>query len=414
MAQQETGKSFKWLWWRLAVVLVALIAFAIYRMNNSVVVVRSATVERQDIVSTVSTNGRVEPSNEFQAHAPMAGVVGQIFVSLNQQVKSGQELVKMDDSAARKAVAEAAAALVTAKSNLAALEHGGTQDERLSATGDLQTAQMQQQQAAATLSSIKKLEAQGAASPNEVSAAQERLNLANSKVSQLQQRRTSRYSSDDIDVQRSQVAQAQASLDAARTVLANVDIYAPFAGTVFAIPVHQYDFVNAGDMLLKLADLSKMQIRAYFDEPDIGKLSNGQPVSIVWDAKPNHTWHGHVLESPTTVITYNGTRNVGECLISVDDSNGELLPNINVTVKVTTLDIHNVLSLPREALHTEGASNFVYKISDGRLIRTPVRVGVVNTNRVEITGGIQSGDTVALGATTEVDLRDGLRVKVKQ
>jgi HlyD family secretion protein len=383
-------------------------------MNNSVVVVRSASVERQDIVSTVSTNGRVEPSDEFQAHAPMAGVVGQVFVGLNQQVKTGQELVKMDDSGARKAVAEAAAALASAKSNLASLEHGGTQDERLSASGDLQTALIQQQQAAAALRSIQKLETQGAASPNEVSAAQERLNVANSKVSQLQQRRTGRYSTDDIAVQRSQVAQAQASLDAARTELADVDIYAPFHGTVFSIPVHQYDFVNAGDMLLKMADLSKMQVRAYFDEPEIGKLAIGQPVTIVWDAKPNHIWHGHVLEAPTTVITYNGTRNVGECLISVDDANGDLLPNINVTVKVTTLSRNNVLSLPREALHTEGTSNFVFKIVDAHLQKTPVSVGVVNLTRVEITGGLQSGDTVALGATTEDDLSNGLKVKVKQ
>jgi HlyD family secretion protein len=414
MAQQETGRSLKWLWWRLAVLLVALIAFAVYRMNNSVVVVRSATVERQDIVSTVSTNGRVEPSNEFQAHAPMAGVVGKVFVGLNQQVKTGQELVKMDDSGARKAVAEAAAALASAKSNLDSLQHGGTQDERLSASGDLQSAQLQQKQAQATLNSLKQLQAQGAASASEVSAAEQRLNQANAKVSLLQQRRTGRYSTDDIDVQRSQVAQAQASLDAARTELADVDIYAPFGGTVFAIPVHQYDFVNAGDMLLKMADLSKMQVRAYFDEPEIGKLAIGQPVTIVWDAKPNRIWHGHVLEAPTTVITYNGTRNVGECLISVDDANGDLLPNINVTVKVTTLNRSNVLSLPREALHTEGTSNFVFKIVDGHLQKTPVSVGVVNLTRVEITGGLQSSDLVALGATTEDDLSNGLKVKVKQ
>jgi HlyD family secretion protein len=275
------------------------------------------------------------------------------------------------------------------------------------------TAQTQQQLAAASLASLKKLQAQGAASENEVAAAQQKLNDANTRISQLTTRRSNRYANDDLTAQQSAVEQARASLAAAENDLANVDIRAPFAGTVFAIPISVYDFVQAGKVLIEVADLSKLQVRAYFDEPEIGKLAIGQPVSIVWDAKPNRVWHGHILQAPTTIIDY-GTRNVGECVISVDDNSGELLPNTNVTVKVTTLNLSNVLSLPREALHTEGTSNFIYKIVSGRLVKTPVRVGVVNLTRVEITGGIESGDTVALGATTEADLSDGLRVKVKQ
>jgi HlyD family secretion protein len=413
MAQQETGRSFKWLWWRLAALLVVLIAFAIYRMNNNVITVRSATVERQDIISTVSTNGKVEPNPDFQAHAPFPGVVEKIFVTLKQQVQPGQELVKMDETEALKEVASARANLDSSLASLNAMKQGGTQDERLTASSDMAAAQTQQQMAAASLASLKKLQAQGAASENEVAAAQQKLNDANTRIAQLKTRRSDRYAGEDLTAQQSAVEQARASLAAAENDLAHVDIRAPFAGTVFAIPISVYDFVEAGKVLMEVADLSKLQVRAYFDEPEIGKLAIGQPVSIVWAAKPNRVWHGHILQAPTTIINY-GTRNVGECLISVDDNNGDLLPNTNVTVKVTTLNLSNVLSLPREGLHTEGTYNFVYKIVSGRLVKTPVRVGVVNLTRVEITGGIASGDTVALGATTEADLSDGLRVKVKQ
>jgi HlyD family secretion protein len=182
---------------------------------------------------------------------------------------------------------------------------------------------------------------------------------------------------------------------------------------VYAIPVTQYEFVPTGETLVQVADLTKLQIKAYFDEPEIGLLKAGQQVTIVWPAKPGQVWHGHIVQAPTTIISYGGTRNVGECLISVDDAKGDLLPNTNVTVQVTELSRNDVLSLPREALHTEGMSDFVYKVVDNRLIRTPVRVGVTNLTRFEILGGLNDGDVVALGATTEADLSDGLRVKVQ-
>ena len=168
----------------------------------------------------------------------------------------------------------------------------------------------------------------------------------------------------------------------------------------------------AGDDLLDLADLNRIQVRAYFDEPEIGQLAVGQAVKIVWDAKPNQTWHGHISRAPSTVITY-GTRNVGECIITVDDARGDLLPNTNVTVTVTTSQRFNVLSIPREALHTEGSSDYVFRVINDKLVRTPVQVGVVNLTRVEITGGLTEKDTVATTATTSNrDLSNGLAVKI--
>ena len=190
-------------------------------------------------------------------------------------------------------------------------------------------------------------------------------------------------------------------------------MHSPISGTVYDLSFEQYDFVPAGDPLVKVADLHKLQVRAYFDEPQIGKLAAGQPVTVSWEAKPNQTWHGHVTQVPTTITTYNGTRNVGVCLISIDDADGTLIPNINVTVRVTTSQHVNVLSVPREALHTEGGNNFVYKVVAGKLARTPVTIheGDVNLTFFGVSSGLQQGDVVALGATTDVDLADGMRVK---
>jgi HlyD family secretion protein len=258
---------------------------------------------------------------------------------------------------------------------------------------------------------LKQLQQKGAASASEVAAAEQRLQAANASLDVLKTRTTQRYGASDIARAQAQVEEAQASVAAAQSAYAVVNIRSPLAGTVYSIPVSTYDFVQAGEDLMDVADLNRIQVRAYFDEPEIGKLAVGQAVKIVWDAKPDLTWHGHINRAPTTVITY-GTRNVGEALITVDDAHGDLLPNTNVTVTVTVSQRFNVLSVPREALHTEGTSNFVFRVIDGKLVRTPVQIDVVTLTRVEITGGLTEKDTVALNATSNRDLSNGLAVKI--
>jgi HlyD family secretion protein len=411
MAQQVSERSRGWVW----VLVVAAACFAIFfyvHTQHTVVEVSAAKVEYHTLAQRKSTNGRVEPLADFEAHAPLAGVVDNIYVKLGENVQSGQQLVRMDDSEARKDLAAAQASLDSSEASLQAMEHGGTQDERLTASGNLSTATTQVEQDRASLTALEKLQTEGSASANEVAQAEQRLNAAEAQVEQLQTRKSARYSSEDLRAQKAQVVEAQAALDAAKAIYAGVDIHAPFAGTVYAIPVTQYQFVPAGETLLQVADLTKLEIKAYFDEAEIGQLKAGQAVTIKWEAKPGQVWHGHVVQVPTTITGYGNTRNVGECLISVDDANGVLLPNTNVTVTVTELQHDNVLSLPREALHTEGMNDYVYRIIGDRLLKTPIQVGLSNNDRFEITGGLKQGDLVALGATTEAELSDGLRVKV--
>ncbi len=411
MAQQVSQRSRGWVW--MLVAWVAGLALVFYiRSQHSLVEVTAARVEPQTLTQTKSTNGRVEPLENFEGHAPLAGVVDKVFVQLGQQVQAGQELVRMDDTDARKELATAQANLASSRLALQTAEQGGTAMERLSSTADIDAAKAQVQRDMASLRALEKLQAQGAASANEVAQAQHQLSTDQAKVDELQATKGARYSADDLRAQRALVAQAQAGVDAAQAAYAGVDIHAPFAGTVYAMPVTPYQFVPAGETLVQVANLKKLQIRAYFDEPEIGQLKVGQPVTIAWQAKPMELWHGHIVEVPTTIITYGGTRNVGECLISVDDPDGVLLPNTNVTVTVTEMRHENVLSLPREALQTRGINNYVFRVVGDRLVKTPVMIGLSNNERFEITDGLKVGDLVALGAVTEQDLSDGLRVRV--
>ena len=414
MAETSSNRSRVWI--TIVVLLVAAgLLYFLLPISRDRVVVRTAKVDREPLITTLTANGRVEPLVDFQPHAPMASVIEALPVKLGQEVKPGQELVRLDTSDAQSKVASAQASLTGAVDTLRNMQSGGTHDELLTERADLANAQAQQQDATRSLQALQALQAKGAASANEVAAAQQKVSDAQARVTQLETRLHGRYSSTDLAGQQAQVAEARTALQAARSGYSGLDIRSPIAGTVYALPYTRFDFVPAGDSLVNVADLHHLQVRAYFDEPDIGRLAVGQPVAIDWPARPNRTWHGHVTQVPTTIITYNGTRNVGVCLISIDDADGELLPNINVTVLVTTSQHLNALSVPREALHTEGNKNFVYRVQDNRLVKTLVviREGDLNLTRVGISGGLDQGDVVALGATTDVDLSDGMRVKVQ-
>jgi HlyD family secretion protein len=113
---------------------------------------------------------------------------------------------------------------------------------------------------------------------------------------------------------------------------------------------------------------------------------------------------------PTTVIDYE-QRFVGECLIAVDDANGVLEPDANVTVAVTTAQHLHVLTIPHQALLHDGAGYFVYRVVDNKLAHTRIVPGLVNLNQVEIKSGLSEGDIVATHATIiNRPLTDGLPV----
>jgi HlyD family secretion protein len=396
--------------WAIFFAVLVLVFVVVRSSTRDTLEIRVAPVTRQNLISSVPTTGKVEPIDEFQAYAPAPGVIAKVYVKVLQKVKVGDLLIKMDDSDAVAKLASANAALRTAEATLHDMEQGGSQEERLALTGDLSRAKLQQQNATKNLAALKQLEQKGAASASEVAAAEQQLQAANTSVQSFQMRTTQRYSPADKTRVEAQVSDARAALAAAQSSYASFNIRTPEAGTVYSIPVEPYDFVKAADPLVSVADLNKIQIHAYFDEPEIGKLAAGQAVKIAWDAKPNQTWHGHISVPPTTVIAY-GTRNVGECIITVDDARGDLLPNTNVVVTVTTAQRTNALSVPREALHTEGG-DFVYRVINNKLVRTPVQVGLVNLTRAEIIGGLTEKDTVALTAINNHELSNGLPVKI--
>jgi HlyD family secretion protein len=123
---------------------IIVIGFIIVRSSTrDLVGVRVAVVDHQNILSTVSTNGKVEPIEEFPAYALAPGVVEKVYVDVGQKVKPGELLVKMDDADAIAKIAAANAAVHSAEATLHDVDQGGSQDERIGFSGDLSRAQQQ-------------------------------------------------------------------------------------------------------------------------------------------------------------------------------------------------------------------------------------------------------------------------------
>ena len=401
--------------WIITAVAIVVIFYGVHLMTRGSLPIRVAEASTGDLRSTVATNGKVEPQPlaNFEAHAPFPGTIQTLSVHEGENVRAGQLLLAMDESEARSRVAAAEAALKGAQAGYQSAQRGGTQEERISLQGEIDRARIDREQAQHDLDALQKLQGSGASSSSEISAAQTRLAADTNTLQVLQQRQTGRYDSDYLTHSKATLADAQAAYAAAQDALSRAVVHAPFAGSVYSLPVSRTEYVNQGDRLLSMADLSRLQVRGYFDEPEIGKLSIGQLVTIAWDARPNDEWHGHITRLPSTIIT-QGTRNVGEVLITIDDPDDQLLPDANVRVTVTVANVYSVLKVPRDALHNEQESTFVYRKEGNSLHRVKVTFGALNLTEVQITSGLKVGDVVALGTTNAAPLSDGVPVKVVQ
>ncbi|MFZ1083737.1 MAG: efflux RND transporter periplasmic adaptor subunit [Terracidiphilus sp.] len=368
---------------------------------------------RQPLLSTISTNGRVEPEENFEFHSPIATSVKAVYAQPGDVVAAGKLLMVLDDTMAQARLASAESGVKTAQAALEAVTHNGSQQERQMAAADETRARLECDEARRSLETLTKLKTTGAASASEVAAAQDRLDAAEASLRALDQGASNRYSPAEVERARAAVADADANLAEARQVVAQTEIHAPVTGTVYSLDAKPTEFVEEGKLLLQVADLHHERIRAYFDEPEIGKLAVGQKIQIKWNAKPGRIWNGHIERTPVTAINL-GTRSVGEVLVKIDDLDDGLLPDTNVTVTSTISSETNALTIPREALRSENGNAFVFKIVGNELQKVPVTTGTLNLTQVAILTGLSEGDIVATGSLSGMPLRAGVPVKVVQ
>ncbi|MGA7293912.1 MAG: efflux RND transporter periplasmic adaptor subunit [Terriglobales bacterium] len=399
-------------WWLTALALIAavglLAAFVSHR--DDAIPVRTAVVEESSIRSVVSTNGKIEPVKNFEAHAPISTSVRRVYVKEGGSVKKGELLLVLDDAEARAQAARAQAQLKGAQADLIAAERGGSQEEVFNLDAQLVKARTDRDSAQRNLDALKNLAQQGAASAGEVREAKNALARSDAELTFLREKQTKRYSKAELARVEAQQAEAQAAYDAAEDVLSKTNVHAPFDGIVYSIPAKQGGFVAAGDLLLEVADLRKVLLRAFVDEPDVGRLAPGDPIEITWDAMPGRVWRATVTALPSSVKLH-GSRNVGETTSIVDNSDLKLLPNINVGVTIVAAEHNHVLVVPREAVRMDDSKPYVLEVSGHELKRRNVETSLSNLTLVEVTHGLSANDVVAINSSNGKPIGDGTQVK---
>lgn len=407
----RTRLNWKFSWISLASVILAVIVLAAFlSLRRSQVQVRVSRAYRETITSSIATNGKIEPIDNFEAHAPIAATIKKVTIRQGDWVKPGQLLLQLDDADALSQVARAQAQVKGAEAESQAVSSGGTQEEVLTTRNALVKAQADRDAAQKNLQAMQRLVQSGAASQAEVDAAQTQLHVAEANLHTLEQKLHDRFSQPEIIHAEARLAEARAALAAAIDLVRNLNIASPHAGMAYNLPVRKDTFVAAGDLLVQVADLHHVRVRAFVDEPEIGRLLKGQPIEITWDALPGRVWNSTIEQLPTNVVQ-RGTRMVGEVTCLVDNSDLKLLPNTNVAVAVVLARHENALTVPREAVRQDAEGKYVFQVINGQLKRRNVQTSVANLTRVEITSGIPNDAVLALGAVNMQPLRDGMPVK---
>ncbi len=364
-----------------------------------------ARVTRQTLVSTVRTNGKVEPLEWFQVRAARDGAVARVAVERGATVAQGALLAELDIGNAQAELAAAEARIAEAKAELEMLRKGGSPARLAAIEADLAAARLELDSARRELAALERLAAKQAATGLEVATATERVRKAELRIDALESERKTLVLPADVEAAMARLRIAEADAAAARRVLELGRIRAPAAGVVYRLDVRAGSYLRTGDLVAEIGRLDRLRAVIYVDEPELGRISAGLPVTLTWDAMPGREWQGAVDKVPTQVVAH-GNRQVGEVIGIIENTGGIVLPpGANVNAEIRAGVAEGALTVPKEALRRLRGEIGVYLLNDAHVVWRPVRVGTSSITHAEVIDGLGEGDAVALPA--EVNLTDG-------
>jgi HlyD family secretion protein len=294
---------------RATAALLGAAAFAACKKEEVKVVYQSVPVETRDIVVSAQAAGRIIPDTVVEVKTRASGEVLQIFVETGQKVTRGQRLLTIDPRLPQNQVSLAQASLDVARVQLKTAE---TQLRRADTLLAAQTITRQEHETA-------------------------ELAFANAKA---------------------QFARAQIDLENSRINFEDTDVRAPISGTIIEKSVERgqqiasaVSNVGGGTLLMRMADLSLVQVITLVDETDIGKVKPGLEATVTVDAYPNRPFRGTVLKiEPNDTTVQNVT--MFPVRVRIENRDGLLLPGMSAEVDISIGRREGVLAVPNAALRT--------------------------------------------------------------
>jgi len=398
----------KRLW--LTLIVLAIAGVALWKLEDQrgrPPQVTFAKATRENISSLVSTNGKVEPVESGIARAERSGAVKNILVQRGQRVEKGQTLVDLDASDAQAELKTAEAQQAAIRAEMQTLSQGGRAADRAVIDTALDKARLELKIARDNYASAARLRDKKAGTEIEVRTAKEAVDRAQAQIQALQQQRAALVTPADHSGAEARLDEAKTAAQLAEARIRMSVVTAPISGTIYQFDLKPGAYLNAGDLVASIGRLDHVHVKVYVDEPDLGRVMKGMPVTITWDALPGRQWKGSVDRTPTEIVTM-GARQVGEVLCNIDNPDMDLKPGSNVNAVILSETVENAITIPKEAVYRQQGQTGVYLLETDRVRWRKITQGVNNTARTQVKE-LKEGDEVAL--PSEKTLKDGMAVE---
>jgi len=400
----------KWFWVGVAAVAVAAVGIGgWYRFLRPATPSGPATayVTRRDLSATVTATGTIRAmvGAEVKVGSRIPGRVERLAVQVGDRVKAGQMIARLEQDDLQAAVEKARADLAAAEAKLTTVRNGARTQELQTADAAVRQAEANQLLALANLDRYQQLYRDGgialqvvdtASRDHDVSAAQVR--SAREQLSLVREK----YTVEDLQYAEAQVLQARAALQIAEANLGYANITAPMGGVVASVSTQQGETVTSGSAaaqaptFVTVIDLTRLQVDAYVDETDIGKVEVGQTATFMVDAFPDKEFAGAVQAIyPKALIQQNVV--TYDVVIAIENREGFLRPDMTANLTITVAKREKVLAVPNAAVRREDGGR-VALVQDGeRFARRAIKTGWKDKQFTEVLSGLKEGERVVVG-----------------
>lgn len=189
---------------------------------------------------------------------------------------------------------------------------------------------------------------------------------------------------------------AQARVNAAKATLSQAELRAPFIGIITQSVPQPGDRVSAGDVAFKVEDLTHLLVDLQISEMDINSVMVDQPVEITFEAAPGNIYHGVVSSVDLASDEKQGVVNYA-VVVRLSDADEQVRPGMSAAVMITTRSIESTLVVPNRAIRLLDGQKIVYVLRDGQPVALVIRVGAVTDTESEVVGGsLKVGDQLIL------------------
>ena len=421
-------KNKKRVYWISGIIILTLIvAASIFKGGKSEELVTTEKIQNKTIVETVTVTGKILPKSEVKISPDVSGEIIDMFVNEGDSVVEGQLLVTINPEIYLTTVNQLRANLNNAKANLSSAE---AQELRSKVALDIADDNFERQ---------KKLHEENITSD---------LEWENARVQYEQIKTEATVASKNKTAALYNVKSLAARLDEGMKTLGRTKILAPQSGIVTQLSSEKGERVvgtaqMAGTEIMRISDLSRMEVEVKINENDIVRLELNDEADIRVDAYPKKTFTGRVTEIANSA-KFNANMDINEQVtnytvkIQIDPSSyadlisagrpQPLLPGMTASAEIKTEKRENALALPIAALTTrdpkkdkskdsnlDEIETWVFVYQNGKAVAKKVKTGIQDLDYFEVISGLSKGENVITSPSMSIakTMMDGDKVSRK-